>query len=172
MILRVDTAALTLTADGVTTPCRIGRSGPVAADAKREGDGHTPLGRWALREVLLRPDRGLAVPVPRKAGALPWRWLTPDDGWSDDPADPAYNRPVKHPHAFSAEQLWRDDGLYDVIIPLGYNDDPPVPHRGSAIFLHCTAPAHPVTAGCVAVDRDALLILLPFLGPDDWIDIA
>ena len=167
MILTADTAALTLTADGATTPCLIGRKGPIAADAKRKGDGHTPLGRWRLREVLLRPDRGLAAP----ATALPWRWLDPADGWSDDPADPAYNTAVRHPHAFSAEHLWRDDGLYDIVIPLGYNDDPPVPRRGSAIFLHCAAPRAQMTAGCIAVVRDALLILLPFLGPADWIDI-
>ncbi len=167
MILVVDTAARTLSADGAVAPCRIGRAGAVAAGAKREGDGCTPLGSFALREVLLRPDRGLDPPVT----ALPWRWLARDDGWSDDPADPAYNRPVRHPHAFSAEQLWRDDGLYDVIVPLGYNDAPPVPGRGSAIFLHCTDPAHPVTAGCVAIDREALLALLPLLGPTDRLEI-
>ena len=38
---------------------------------------------------------------------MPWRWLRPDDGWSDDAADPAYNRPVRHPHPYSAEWLWR-----------------------------------------------------------------
>ncbi len=115
MILRVDTAALTLTADGVTTPCRIGRTGSIAAADKREGDGHTPRGRFALRQALLRPDRGIAAPVT----GLPWRWLARDDGWSDDPADPAYNTLVRHPHPFSAEHLWRDDGLYDVIVAAG-----------------------------------------------------
>ena len=167
MILRVDTASLTLTADGVTTPCRIGRAGPITAADKREGDGHTPRGHFAPREVLLRPDRGFG-PLTT---ALPWRWLSPDDGWSDDPADPAYNRSVRLPHCFSAEKLWRDDGQYDVIVPLGYNDAPPVAGRGSAIFLHCTAPGHPVTAGCVAIDREALVALLPWLTREDRIEI-
>lgn len=168
MILFVDTTALTLTADGVTTPCIIGRTGAIDAAAKREGDGHTPRGRFALRQALLRPDRGFGLPV----SPLPWRWLERDDGWSDDPADAAYNTAVRLPHPFSAEQLWRGDGLYDVIVPLGYNDAPPVAGRGSAIFLHCTDAAHPVTAGCVAVHREALLALLPWLTPNDWIDIA
>lgn len=168
MRLTVDTAALTLTADGVTTPCIIGRTGPIAAAAKREGDGHTPRGSFALRQALLRPDRGIAMP----ATVLPWRWLDPADGWSDDPADPAYNTLIRHPHAFSAEHLWRDDGLYDVIVPLGYSDAPPIAGRGSAIFLHCTAPGHATTAGCVAIDREALLALLPWLTPDDRIDIV
>ena len=168
MILRVDTAALMLTADGVATPCIIGRTGPIAGDAKREGDGHTPRGVYPLREVLLRPDKGLAAPHT----ALPWRWIDPADGWSDDPADPAYNTLIHHPHPFSAEHLWRDDGLYDVIVPIGYNDAPPVAGRGSAIFLHCTVPGHPVTAGCVAIQREALLALLPFLSSGDAIDVA
>jgi len=168
VILHVDTASLTLTADGVTTPCLIGRAGPIAADRKREGDGHTPLGTFALRRVLLRPDRGLGVP----SGGLRWRWLTPADGWSDDPADPAYNREVPHPHTFSAERLWRDDGQYDVIVPVGFNDAPSAPGRGSAIFLHCTAAGHPATAGCVAVAREALVALLPFLTQDSRIAIV
>lgn len=167
MILQVDTVKRTLAADGVSTPCLIGRNGAVSAAAKREGDGRTPLGRWAIRSALLRPDR--VAPI---ASALPWRWLRPDDGWSDDSADPAYNTAVHHPHTFSAERLWRGDGLYDVIIILGYNDLPPVAGRGSAIFLHCIASGHPATAGCVAIDREALEALLPHLAATDWMNIA
>lgn len=153
MIL-VDTAARTLTAFGQTLSCAIGRSGACPEAEKREGDGMTPLGRYPVRAALLRPDR-VAAPATR----LPWRWLRPDDGWSDDVRDPAYNRPARHPHPFSAERLWRGDGLYDVIVVLGYNDAPPVPGAGSAIFLHCWNGAKP-TEGCVAIPRDALLALL------------
>ena len=167
MIVHVDTGALTLTVDGVVTPCVIGRGGAIDAAAKREGDGCTPKGSFSLREAFLRPDRVAAVTT-----ALPWRWLRRDDGWSDDPADPAYNRNVTHPHAFSAEQMWRDDGLYDAVVVLGYNDAPPVPGRGSAIFLHCTAPDRHPTAGCIAIDREALVVLLPFLSTADSIAIS
>lgn len=151
----VDTAALTLTAFGETWPCVIGKGGAVPAAGKREGDGATPLGTWPLRCVLLRSDRGL-IPPP----GLPWRWLRPDDGWSDDPADPAYNRPISHPHCFSAERLWRDDGVYNVIVVLGHNDAPPVPGRGSAIFLHLTRHDRAPTEGCLAVDLPVLEALL------------
>ncbi|WP_423228917.1 L,D-transpeptidase family protein [Sphingomonas jatrophae] len=160
-------AAGRLTGPGVDLPCAIGRSGTVAAEAKREGDGSSPMGRWPIRAVLLRPDR---VTVP--AGmTLPWRWIGRADGWSDDPADPAYNRPVRHPHGHSAERLWREDGLYDVIVVLGHNDAPPVPGAGSAIFLHCWRDGA-TTEGCVAVERDALLALLPRLSPGDAVEIA
>jgi L,D-peptidoglycan transpeptidase YkuD (ErfK/YbiS/YcfS/YnhG family) len=161
-----DTAAGLLHAGDRAIRCAIGRGGTLPADAKSEGDGATPLGNWPIRGVLLRPDR---VVLPRVI-ALPWRWLRPADGWSDDSGDPAYNRPVRHPHAFSAERLWRDDRLYDVIVTLGHNDAPPVPGRGSAIFLHCWCDAA-TTEGCVAVAKHDLLALLPQLAPGDAIEI-
>ena len=102
---------------------------------------------------------------------LPWRWLRPDDGWSDDVRDPAYNRPIRHPHAFSAERLWREDGLYDIIVVLGHNDAPPKPDAGSAIFLHCWRDGAP-TEGCVAIARDDLLALLPLLHAGDVLEIG
>ncbi|MBL8647100.1 MAG: L,D-transpeptidase family protein [Sphingosinicella sp.] len=164
--IRVDAAARTLTAFGETIPCLIGKAGAAAASDKREGDAMTPRGTYAIRALLVRPDK-LAAPNTR----LPWRWLHLSDGWSDDVHDPAYNRPVQHPHPFSAEYLWRSDGLYDLIVILGHNDTPPVPGMGSAIFLHCTA-EKPYTQGCVAVPREALLAVVEQLSSTDTIEIA
>jgi len=165
--IRVDTRALTLTGpDGVAIPCTIGRGGACPAPDKREGDGKTPLGTWPIRAVLFRPGR--AAPPPGLK--LPWRWIRPDDGWSDDVDDPAYNRPVRHPHRHSAERLEREDGLYDVIVVLGHNDDPPLAGQGSAIFLHCSE-GRP-TEGCVAVEKRSLLALLPALEPGDLVEIT
>lgn len=165
-LLRVDCAAGTLAAPGRTILCVIGRGGSLPASRKREGDGATPLGCWPLSGILLRPDR-----VQHIRSNLPRRWLRRDDGWSDDPADPAYNRPVRHPHRWSAERLWRDDGLYDAIVILGHNDAPPVPGAGSAIFLHCWNGARP-TEGCVAIAAEDLLALIPLLLPGDAVEIV
>jgi L,D-peptidoglycan transpeptidase YkuD (ErfK/YbiS/YcfS/YnhG family) len=165
-LLRFDTEARTLTAFGRTIPCAIGKGGAVPAGAKREGDGATPLGTWPILGHLLRRDR-----VQHVRSKMAWRWLRPNDGWSDDPADPAYNRPVRHPHRWSAERLWREDGLYDAIVVLGHNHAPPVPGRGSAIFLHCWNDARP-TQGCVAVAKANLLWLLPLVEPGDAVAIA
>lgn len=164
-IIHVDAGAGTLGFDGQTLPCAIGRSGACPADEKCEGDGRTPLGRWPIRAALLRPDRGIAPPAN-----LPWRWSRPDDGWSDDPRDPSYNRPVRHPHGFSAERLWREDGVYDAILILGHNDDPVEPGKGSAIFLHLRN--NRPTEGCVAIDRPAMGALLAVLTPGSVIDIV
>jgi L,D-peptidoglycan transpeptidase YkuD (ErfK/YbiS/YcfS/YnhG family) len=133
--------------------CALGRGG--VAHRKREGDGATPVGAWAMRELLFRPDR-----VLRPRTALPSRPIELQDGWCDAPADARYNRPVPLPYPSSAERLWRDDRVYDLVVPLGYNDAPPRPGLGSAIFLHLARPGWRPTEGCVALARRDLLAVL------------
>src|SRR5690554_715471 len=43
--------------------CAIGHGGIRPAEEKREGDGATPLGRWPLRSLLYRADRGVPPPT-------------------------------------------------------------------------------------------------------------
>jgi L,D-peptidoglycan transpeptidase YkuD (ErfK/YbiS/YcfS/YnhG family) len=143
----------------------LGRSG--VTGAKREGDGATPAGVFSLRALWYRADR-LTAPVT----GLPLHEILPDSGWSDDPADAAYNRPVLLPHAGRHERLWRDDRLYDLVVPLGYNDDPPVRGLGSAIFLHVARPDYGPTEGCVAIAREDLVRLLAGCGPETRIAIG
>ena len=133
---------------------------------KREGDGATPAGVHPLRQVLYRQDR-----VSRPATGLPARPIRMHDGWCDDPRDPSYNRPVSLPHASSAERLWRDDHVYDVVVVIGYNDRPPSPGLGSAIFLHVARDRFAPTAGCVALAMDDLLAVLRDCDRDTEIDI-
>lgn len=140
-------------------PCAVGRGG-VRRD-KREGDGATPAGCWPLRRLLYRADR-LAAPQT----ALPLAGIGPGDGWCDDPADSRYNRPVTLPYGARHEKLWRDDGIYDLIVVLGHNDDPPVAGAGSAIFLHVARPDYAPTGGCVALAPADLLSFLRDAGPD------
>jgi L,D-peptidoglycan transpeptidase YkuD (ErfK/YbiS/YcfS/YnhG family) len=140
--------------------CALGRNG--ITTAKTEGDGATPAGAWPLRRLLFRADR-YADPESK----LPKQAIAQNDGWCDTPSDPAYNRPVTLPYGASAEQLWRDDGLYDLVVVLGYNDDPARPGKGSAIFLHCAAPGMTPTEGCVALKAADLIVLLRDCGPGD-----
>ena len=151
---------------GGSAPCAFGRSGAKPAAAKREGDGATPLGRWPLRRVFYRPDR-LAPPATR----LPVTALTPDLGWCDDPASENYNRGVALPFAGSHEKLWREDHVYDLIVVLGHNDDPPIAGMGSAIFLHLMQPDARPTEGCVACAEGDLLALLAAAAPGDALSI-
>lgn len=150
--------------NGLEARCALGRSGIAAR--KQEGDGVTPVGLFPLRRALYRPDRGGAPET-----ALPVARIGPEDGWCDDPADPSYNRPVTLPFQASHERMWRDDRLYDIVVVLGHNDDPPVPGLGSAIFLHVAREDHGPTEGCVALAPDDLRRLLADCRPGDAMEI-
>ena len=166
-VIQVDTQTRRLCFGAIEVACAIGKGGACPADAKREGDGCTPLGTWPVRGILLRRER---VALPRGL-TIPWRWTRPSDGWSDDVRNPQYNRPVQLPHRFSAETLQRDDDAYDVIVVLGHNDAPPVPGAGSAIFFHCWVEGRP-TEGCVAIAKTDMLALLPMLRPNTLMTIG
>jgi L,D-peptidoglycan transpeptidase YkuD (ErfK/YbiS/YcfS/YnhG family) len=138
--------------------CALGRGG--LSEAKREGDGATPIGAWPLRRLLYRPDR-----IERPVTGLPATPIGPADGWCDAPADRNYNLPVILPYPASAETLWREDTVYDLIVPLGYNDAPVAPGLGSAIFLHLARDGYLPTEGCVALARPDLLAYLALATP-------
>lgn len=128
--------------------CSLGRSGRKAI--KREGDGATPVGTWRLVEVLYRADR-----VRRPRTRLPVRALRHGDGWCDAAGDRNYNRKVRHPYPASAEHLWRQDHVYDLVVIISHNRLPRVQGHGSAVFAHLARPGLLPTDGCVALsERD------------------
>ena len=134
---------------GRMMPCSIGRSGVVIE--KREGDGGTPAGGFRITGMLYRPDR-LARPA---AWARP---IGPRDLWSDDAADPDYNRWVRAPHPYSHERLRRADRLYDLVLVTDWNREGRS-GGGSAIFLHRWRRPGAPTEGCIAMaPRDLLWI--------------
>lgn len=137
--------------------CALGRSGVAAG--KREGDGATPRGVHRLLAGFYRPDR---VKV-RPRSPLPLAPLRRDLGWCDDPRHPAYNRPVRLPFRASHEAMWRDDGLYDLVLVVDWNLSPRARGRGSAIFVHVARPGLAPTEGCVALAPADLGRLLPRL---------
>ncbi|MBU6449823.1 MAG: L,D-transpeptidase family protein [Rhodospirillales bacterium] len=138
---------------GLSFRAAFGRGG--ITSQKREGDGGTPVGLLKLVRVLYRADR-LAPP----RCIVPLEPIAPADGWCDDVADAAYNKPVRLPCAASHEELWRADGVYDIIGVLDWNLAPIVPGRGSAIFFHVATPDYAPTAGCVALALPDMLAAL------------
>jgi L,D-peptidoglycan transpeptidase YkuD (ErfK/YbiS/YcfS/YnhG family) len=120
-------------------------------DHKHEGDEATPAGLLPLQRVLYRADR---VKPPRCA--VPIEPIAPNDGWCDDSADVAYNKPVTLPYPGRHEALWRGDSIYDIAGILGWNLSPIIPGRGSAIFLHVATPDFSPTAGCIALSQPDL----------------
>ena len=145
--------------------CAIGPGG--IARKGGEGDGITPRGTWPVREVFYRADR-----IARPDTVLPVRAIEKDDGWCDAPGDAHYNRLVKLPYPASAETLWREDHLYDLVLVLGYNDDPVVAGKGSAIFLHLARPDFSATHGCVALAYEDAVAAIEQLRPGDSVHIG
>jgi L,D-peptidoglycan transpeptidase YkuD (ErfK/YbiS/YcfS/YnhG family) len=165
-------------------PCQVGKSG-VLAD-KKEGDGATPAGDFPIREIFYRADKLSKDDIARleavRKKGLPVHVLTPDDGWSDDPRSPFYNQHVSIAEYLktslpnpSYEKLWRDDDVYDIIVVIGYNDQPVVKGKGSAIFMHLQrrvangdiAP----TIGCVSFAPSDLMDIIATLTPETYIHI-
>jgi len=156
MIVTGQGARGTLAIGGRIFDCALGRSGIVAEVAKCEGDGATPAGIWPLRRGFYRADR-LTLPDPLKDWFQP---IEADMAWDDDAASPSYNRLIRSRAENHPERLARSDGVYNIVVPLGYNDDPPQAGRGSAIFLHVARGDFAPTAGCVALALADLLAVL------------
>lgn len=144
--------------------CVVGREG--MTDDKKEGDWCTPRGVFHITQVFYREDR-----LKDFECLLPKQTLAKDDGWDDDPQSPFYNTHVKLPHAYSAEELWREDELYDLILVLDYNQNPTIAGRGSAIFIHVAKEGMKYTKGCVALKKADLLALLSQIGPNTEVEI-
>ncbi|MGA8755043.1 MAG: L,D-transpeptidase family protein [Stellaceae bacterium] len=142
----------------------VGRAG--VTTHKTEGDGATPTGMFPLISAFYRADR---IMPPRTR--LPFRALQPSDAWVDDPADGNYNRLVELPYPAHTEPMWLDDPVYDLLVVIGYNMAPVVRGAGSAIFLHVARPDFSPTAGCIAIEKSALVSLLPLLGPGSMMTI-
>ncbi|MCV6595092.1 MAG: L,D-transpeptidase family protein [Silicimonas sp.] len=141
---------------GRRLPCSIGRGG--VTQAKREGDGATPIGTHRIAGMLYRPDR-----MPRPA---PWAVpIRPRDLWCDAPEHPDYNLPVKAPFAASHEVMRRADPLYDLVLVVDWNYPRAMPGAGSAIFLHRWRRPGAQTEGCIAMAPQDLLWLAERIPP-------
>ena len=124
---------------------------------KREGDGCTPGGWFRLGHAF-----GCR---PKPETLMPYRPITPDRFWVDDPESWYYNTWVEgidQKDWSSAEHLADYPDSYAYAAVIEYNMRPSDPGKGSAIFLHCGAAP---TAGCVAVPDNAMLRLLMWLDP-------
>jgi len=170
-----------LVATSQTFTCSIGKNG-IRAD-KKEGDGATPAGDFPIREILYRADR-MDAQETKLLKALAQEGfkvqaLTPNDGWVDDVNSDYYNQFVKI-SAFKRqvprhERLWREDHLYDIIVVLGYNDDPIMKGKGSAIFMHLARQnifkKYGQTDGCIGLNKTDLLKVLNALTPTTTIEV-
>ncbi|MEN6373654.1 MAG: L,D-transpeptidase family protein [Smithella sp.] len=137
----------------------IGKNGFAAPDEKREGDGKSPSGIFALKTAF-----GYGEAMRTK---MPYRQALADDLWIDDVNADDYNRWVKKDQtkAVSYEKMKRDDDLYKYGFVIEYNTAPVVKGHGSAIFFHVWRGGNIPTEGCVAVSEDNIIKILDWLDP-------
>lgn len=135
-----------------------GRDGPV----KREGDGKSPAGAFAVRGVY-----GYATEAP--AGAR-LAYTPVDAAWKcvDDPASRHYDQ-ILDARAVtvdwkSAEEMRRADPLYAWVVDLAHNPAR-TPGGGSCIFFHVWSGPGSTTSGCTAMDEPVLRELVATLDP-------
>ena len=92
-------------------------------------------------------------------------------GWCNNPSDRKYNKEFHLNSKKKGEKLFREDHKYDAFIPINYNTNPAIPHRGSVIFLHLTQNYKP-TAGCIAIELQNFLTLMKYIKSTDKIKIG
>ena len=151
-------------ANDLSFPCFVGKNGIVPQLEKVEGDMASPEGKWKCCDLFYRSD---IVEYP--STGLPVTAITKDMGWCDDPEHSEYNHLVNLPYNGSHEVLWRDNGAYDIFVTLGYNNNPTIAGKGSAIFMHCIEDGKTFTNGCVALKKEYLIKIIPMLTPSSFV---
>lgn len=160
---------------GTATPIVVGRTGlawgigfdavagaQASAPRKREGDGRSPAGVFPLDTVF-----GFQPLAASPAVGLPYVSLTDQTDCVDDPSSVHYNTVVARDRVsrvdWSSAERMRSIDQYKLGVIVGYNAAPPVPGRGSCIFLHIWSGPASTTAGCTALDARELGAVVAWL---------
>ena len=144
--------------------CAIGRGG--LKKNKVEGDLSTPIGAFKFNKIYYRADK-----LGETNFEIDSSIIQKNDGWCDDEKSKFYNQYIQFPFNESAEHLYREDDIYDILCVLNYNTSPIIPGLGSAIFLHVARSNFAGTEGCIAIDKEALLTLATNITHDSRIII-
>ena len=130
---------------------------------KKEGDGRAPAGMFRLGTFFGYATR------KQPGWKMPYLNLTELTQCVDDVDSKFYNRVLNRdsvsPDWNSAETMLRSDDLYRWGIVIEYNSNPPLPGRGSCIFLHIWRGPGQGTVGCTAMPENELETILSWLDP-------
>jgi L,D-peptidoglycan transpeptidase YkuD (ErfK/YbiS/YcfS/YnhG family) len=135
--------------------------GPV----KREGDGRSPAGVFALGRAF-----GSADTLPEGAKSFPYLQTQPTTYCVEDMRSKLYNQIVDVPGVTPGSrpgwsELQRADGLFRWGIIVRQNDLDTKVGAGSCVFLHIWRGAGRGTAGCTAMAAEVLESTLRWLDP-------
>ena len=134
---------------------------------KAEGDLKAPAGVFRLGTAFGYDTE------PPAGTSIPYQCITEDDYYVDDVESEDYNQWVTlDEKAGTAQQMWnscekmkRPDHLYELGAVVEHNAAPVVKGRGSAIFLHVWKAMGVPTAGCTAMAKNDLAVLIRWLKP-------
>tara|TARA_B110001454_G_C12515804_1_gene348836 strand:+ start:135 stop:626 length:492 start_codon:yes stop_codon:yes gene_type:complete len=153
----------TLIIDDFKLKCCIGKKG--LKKNKIEGDKSTPKGIFTISTIYYRKDK-----VDKPFTNLKIKIIKQNMGWCNDPNSKFYNKEIKINKSISLEKLYRKDYKYNYLVVINYNTKKTIPYKGSAIFIHLTNNYNP-TAGCIALKKKDLLILLKLINKKTKIKI-
>ena len=142
--------------NGYKLKCSIGKSG--ITQSKKEGDLSTPKGVYKINALYYRKDK-----IKKFKCKIKKKVIKKNMGWCDDIRSSKYNQEITFPYNYSAENLYRKDRKYDLLFDIGYNTQPAIKGKGSAIFLHLTNKKYKPTKGCIAIVKKDFLKILPLI---------
>ena len=134
-----------------------------AAKIKQEGDGNAPAGMFPLTAAF-------GVSTKPSALLMPYTKLDQYTECVDDVKSSFYNRMVNRMQVGnvdwkSSEKMLAVGPQYELGVFVGYNSFPVERGKGSCIFLHIWKDALTGTAGCTAMKRQDLELLVSWLSP-------
>ena len=154
----------TLIIDDFSFKCSLGKNG--IRINKKEGDLSTPKGIYTIKKLFYRSDR--IKKINTKIDKIE---IKKNMGWCNDPNHKKYNSLINVNTKIKHEKLYRTDTKYDLVLVIDYNLKKPIPFKGSAIFVHITKNYKP-TAGCIALKKNDMIILLKILKKNTKIKLS
>ena len=156
--------------------CQIGKFGLTQFYSKKEGDYKTPRGKWELGKFFYKKSSVNFFNINKKYKNKLIN-ISCDYIWCDDINNNNYNKFLKKSklsktNIGSYENLYRNDGAYDIIIEIKSNNKPIIKNKGSAIFLHCSFSDLRPTKGCVALKKNDLKYIISHLQSEKYIYIG
>ena len=133
----------------ISSYCGYGQNGFKLANERREGDKTTPIGSFTL-PLAFGPGKNPGT-------SMTYRQITKNSYWSGD--YDTYNTWVESSYRVPGEHLI-DYVEYKYAMAIGFNMNPTVYERGSAIFLHCKSNTSWNTSGCVSLTEENMVWLL------------
>ncbi|MCW5802832.1 MAG: D-alanyl-D-alanine dipeptidase, partial [Deltaproteobacteria bacterium] len=140
----------------------VGAPGDLEGPVKREGDGKSPAGAFALHGAYgyaAQPPAGTRVP-----------YTALDEGWQciEDTRSAHYNQILDRRRIAidwtSTDRMRRRDDLFTWIVDVAHNPAR-TPGAGSCIFLHVWQGETKTTHGCTAMEEPRLAALIAGLDP-------